>query len=122
MYRLLLVEEKDNQEQISITFTKRTPGSSRGLYVFQQHQSSPRILASTVEKGGIPKIALRTRWGIYEFLVVPFGVSSALAQFIKLMNDVLADYLDNCVVVFLDNILICSKTTKDHAIHLRKVL
>ena len=54
--------------------------------------------------------------------MVPFGVSNAPAQFMNLMNDVLANYLDDFVVVFLDNILVYSKTLEDHAIHLMKVL
>ena len=75
-----------------------------------------------LRKEDIPKTALKTRWGLYEFLVVPFGVSNAPAQFMNLMNDVLADYLDDFVVVFLDDILIYSKTIDDHVVHLRKVL
>ena len=75
-----------------------------------------------LRKEDIPKTAFKTRWGLYEFLVVPFGVSNALAQFMNLMNDVLADYLDDFVVVFLDDILIYSKTIEDHVVHLRKVL
>ena len=75
-----------------------------------------------LRKEDIPKIALKTRWRLYEFLVVPFGVSNAPAQFMNLMNDVLADYLDDFIVVFLDDILIYSKTIEDHVVHLRKVL
>ena len=86
----------------------------------QQHRSSIRVLA--LRKEDIPKTTFKTRWDLYEFLVVPFGVSNALAQFMNLMNDVLADYLDDFVVVFLDDILIYSKTIEDHVVHLRKVL
>ena len=75
-----------------------------------------------LRKEDIPKTAFKTRWGLYEFLVVPFGVSNAPAQFMNLMNDVLADYLDDFVVVFLDDILVYSKTIEDHVVHLRKVL
>ena len=70
----------------------------------------------------IPKTAFRTRWGLFECTVVPFGVTNAPAQFMNLMNDVLADFLDDFVVVFLDDILIYSKTAEDHAEHLRRVL
>ena len=75
-----------------------------------------------LRKEDIPKTAFKTRWGLYEFLVVPFGVSNAPAQFMNLMNDVLADYLDDFVAVFLDGILIYSKIIEDHVVHLRKVL
>ena len=75
-----------------------------------------------MRKEDILKATFKTRWGLYEFLVVPFGVSNAPAQFMNLMNDVLADYLDDFVIVFLDDILIYSKTIEDHVVHLRKVL
>ena len=54
--------------------------------------------------------------------MVPFGGSNAPAQFMTLMNDVLADYLDDFVLVFLNAILIYSKALEDHVVHLRKVL
>ena len=66
----------------------------------------------------IPKTGFKTRWSLYEFLVVPFGVSNAPAQFMNLMNDVLAEYLDDFVVVFLDEILVFSRIVKEHAKHL----
>ena len=75
-----------------------------------------------LRKEDITKTAFKTHWGLYEFLVIPFGASNALAQFMNLMNDVLADYLDDFVVVFLDDILIYSKTIEDHVVHLWKVL
>ena len=70
----------------------------------------------------IPKTAFKTRCGLYEFLVVPFGVTNALAQLMNIMNDVLAKYLDDFVVVFLDDILVFSHTVKEHAKHLAMVL
>ena len=62
------------------------------------------------------------RWGLYEFLVMPFGVTNAPSQFMNMMNDVLSDYLDDFVLVFLDNILVYSRTVEIHAEHLGKVL
>ena len=64
----------------------------------------------------------KTRWGLYEFLVVPFGVTNAPAQFMNMMNDILADFLDRFVMVFLDDLLIYTRTPEDHAEHLKKVL
>ena len=75
-----------------------------------------------MRKEDILKTAFKTRWGLYEFLVVSFGFLNAPAQFMNLMNDVLADYLDDFIVVFLDDILIYSKTIEDHVVHLQKVL
>ena len=67
------------------------------------------------------KTAFKTRWGLFEYLVVPFGVTNAPAQFMNLMNDVLAAYLDEFVLVFLDDILVFSNSIEEHAEHLRKV-
>ncbi|RVW60334.1 Transposon Tf2-2 polyprotein [Vitis vinifera] len=62
-----------------------------------------------------------TRYGSYEFLVMPFGLTNAPATFCNLMNDVLFDYLDAFVVVYLDDIVVYSKTITEHEKHLRLV-
>ena len=54
--------------------------------------------------GDVHKIAFKTRWGLYEFLVMPFGIPNALAQFMNMMNALLGDYLDKSVLVFLDDV------------------
>ena len=75
-----------------------------------------------VRKGDEYKTAFKTRWGLYEYLVMPFGVTNAPAQFMNMMNDLLGDYLDKFVLVFLDDILIYSANLEDHLEHLRKTL
>ena len=70
----------------------------------------------------IPKITFSTRYGLYEYLVMSFGLTNAPAYFIYLMNSVFMPELDKFVVVFIDNILIYSENEEDHAEHLRIVL
>lgn len=68
------------------------------------------------------KTAFRTRYGHYEFRVLSFGLVNAPATFTTLMNDVFHELLDDCVIVYLDDILVYSKTRAEHMVHLRKVL
>ncbi|GKF50467.1 putative reverse transcriptase domain-containing protein, partial [Tanacetum coccineum] len=75
-----------------------------------------------VYKDDIPKTAFRTRYAHFEFTVMPFGLTNAPTIFMDLMNRVCRPYLDKFVIVFIDNILIYSKTQEEHVEHLRLVL
>ena len=69
-----------------------------------------------------PKTAFSTRYGLYEYLVMSFGLTNAHAYFMYLMNSVFMPELDKFVVVFIDDILVYSENEQDHAEHLRIVL
>src|SRR6185437_2601163 len=70
----------------------------------------------------IPKIVFSTRYGLYEYLVMSFGLTNAPAYFMYIMNSVFMPELDKFIVVFIDDILIYSKNEEDHAQHLRIAL
>jgi hypothetical protein len=70
----------------------------------------------------IPKTAFSTRYSLYEYLVMSFGLTNAPAHFMYLMNSVFMEELDKFVVVFIDDILVYSKSTEEHEEHHQVVL
>nr|GEY42382.1 putative reverse transcriptase domain-containing protein [Tanacetum cinerariifolium] len=99
--------------------------------LFDQLQSSSEYSKINLRSGyhqlrirdeDIPKTAFKTRYGDYEFQVMPFGLANAPAIFMDLMNRVCKPYLDKFVIVFIDDILIYSRNKEEHANHMRIIL
>ena len=70
----------------------------------------------------VHKTAFRTRYGHFEFLVLPFGLTNAPATFMHLMHSIFREYLDSFIVIFLDDILVYSKGLREHVTHVRQTL
>ncbi|KAA0063829.1 ty3-gypsy retrotransposon protein [Cucumis melo var. makuwa] len=101
---------------VPVFFLKKKDGSMR-LCIDYRELNKLRIRDSD-----IPKTAFRSIYGHYEFIVMSFGLTNALAVFMDLMNRVFKDFLDSFVIVFIDDILIYSKTEAKHEEHLHQVL
>jgi hypothetical protein len=94
----------------------------KGVAVFSKIDLRLGYHQLRIKEGDIPKTAFRTRFGHYEFVIVPFGLTNAPTVFMSLMNGVFRKYLDHFVQTFLDDILIYSKNEREHEEHLRVVL
>nr|GEU64090.1 putative reverse transcriptase domain-containing protein [Tanacetum cinerariifolium] len=124
------LQEKDYQELKKLTIKNRYP-LSRIDDLFDQLQGSRYLSKIDLRSGyhqlrvreeDIPKTTFRTRYGHFEFTVMPFGLTNALAVFMDLMNCVCRPYLDKFVIVFIDDILIYSKSKEEHEVHLKLIL
>ena len=94
----------------------------RGVWVYSKIDLHTGYHKLRVREVDIPKTTFRTLYGHFEFTVMPFGLTNAPTAFMDLIYRVFQPYLDQFVVVFVDEILIYSKSEKDHEGHLRIVL
>ncbi|GJY08973.1 putative nucleotidyltransferase, ribonuclease H [Tanacetum coccineum] len=135
---VLFVKKKDGSFRMCIDYRELNKLTIKNRYplpriddLFNQLQGSQFFSKINLRSGyhqlrvhedDIPKTAFRTRYGHFEFTVMPFGLTNAPAIFMDLMNRVCRPYLDTFVIVFIDDILVYSRTQEEHVEHLRLVL
>ncbi|KAH0987768.1 hypothetical protein GBA52_014945 [Prunus armeniaca] len=135
---VLFVKKKDGTMRLCIDYRQLNKVTVRNKYplpriddLFDQLKGAkvfPKIDLRSgyhqlrIREEDVPKTAFRTRYGHYEFLVMPFGLTNAPTAFMDLMNRVFRRYLDRFVIVFIDDILVYSKSQKAHMKHLEIVL
>ena len=135
---VLFVKKKDGSMRMCIDYRGLNNLTTKNKYplprideLFDQLQGSQVYSKMDLRQGyyqlrvreeDIPKTAFNSRYGHYEFVVMPFGLTNAPASFMDLMHRTFKHYLDKFVVIFIDDILVYSKSKEEHAIHLRMVL
>jgi hypothetical protein len=91
----------------------------KGASVFSKINLRSGYHQLNIRESDIPKTAFRTRYGLYEYTVMSFGLTNAPSYFMYLMNKVFMEYLDRFVVVFNDDILVFSEMMEEHEGNLR---
>jgi hypothetical protein len=113
----ITIKNKYPLPRIGILFDQLT-----GVKVFSKVDLCSGYHQINIHPEDVPRTAFSTRYGLYEYLVMSFRLTNAPAHFIYLMTSVFMPELEKSVVVFIDNILIYSKSEEEHARHLRVIL
>jgi hypothetical protein len=135
---VLFVEKKDGTQRMCVDYRSLNEVTIKNKYLlpriedlFDQMKGASVFSKIDLRSGyhqlkiresDIPKTAFHARYGLYEYTVMSFGLTNAPAYFMYLMNKVFMEYLDKFIVVFIDDILIFSKTMEEHEEHVRLVL
>nr|AAM74297.1 Putative retroelement [Oryza sativa Japonica Group] len=135
---VIFVEKKDHTQRMCVDYRALNEVTIKNKYplpriddLFDQLEGATVFSKIDLHSGyhqlrireeDIPKTAFTTRYGLFECTVMSFGLTNAPAFFMNLMNKVFMEYLDKFVVVFIDDILIYSKTKEEHEEHLRLAL
>jgi len=135
---VLLVKKKDGSMRLCVDYRQLNKATIKNRYplpriddlmdqliraeVFSKIDLRSVYHQIRVKAEDISKIAFKTRYGHYEYSVTPFGVTNAPGVFMEYMNRIFHPYLDQFVVVFIDDILVYSKSEEEHVEHLRIVL
>jgi hypothetical protein len=135
---VLFVEKKDGTKRMCIDYRALNEVTVKNKYtllriedLFDQLRGTSMFSKIDLRSGyhqlrirslDILKTTFITKYGLYEFMVMSFGLTNAPAYFMYLMNNVFMDYLDKFIVVFIDDILVYSQNEQEHVEHLRKVL
>jgi hypothetical protein len=135
---VLLVEKKDRTQRMCVDYRSLNEVTIKNKYplpwivdLFDQMKGASDFSKINLRSGyhqlkirepDMPKTTFHTRYGLYEYIVMSFGLTNVHAYFLYIMNKVFVEYLEKFVVVFIDDILIFSKTKDEHETHLRLVL
>jgi hypothetical protein len=135
---LFMKKKKDNSLRMCVDYRPLNAVTIKNKYplpridILFDHLSKSKVFSKIDLRSGyhhikirpqdIPKTVFSTRYGLYEYLVMSFGLTNAPAYFMYLMNSVFMPELDKFVIVFIDDILVYSENEKDHVEHLRIAL
>jgi hypothetical protein len=135
---VLFVEKKDGTQRMRVDYRSLNEVTIKNKYplpriedLFDQMKGAGVFSKIDLRSGyhqlriwesDIPKTAFHTRYGLYEYTVMSFGLTNAPTYLMYLMNKVFMEYLDKFVIVFIDDILLFSKMEEEHEKHLRLVL